>query len=62
MGSFSKGLCLGVWVFDSQGISFWSSNGIFFNVRAMRFIRAKGEGVAEMRVRSSSDDMVAGCL
>lgn len=58
MGSFSRGLCLGVWVFDSHGISFWSSNGIPFNFRAMRFIRAKGDGVAEIRVRGSSDDMI----
>jgi hypothetical protein len=29
-----------------------------FIFRAMRFIRAKGEGVAEMRVSGSSGDMV----
>ena len=58
MGSFSKGLYLGVWVLDSHGISFCSLNGMPFNFKAMRFIRAKGEGVAEIKVRGSSADIV----
>jgi hypothetical protein len=37
----------------SHGISFLSSNGISFSASAMRFMRAKGEGVADMRVRGS---------
>lgn len=53
MGSFSRGLYLGVSVADSHGISFLSVKGMDLRERAMRFMRAKGEGVAEMRVRGS---------
>lgn len=60
MGSFSKGLYLGVCVLDSQGISFCSSKGMPFNCSAIRFMRANGDGVAEMRVRGSAA-MVASC-
>lgn len=52
MGSFCSGLNFGVCVSGCQGISFCKVNGMFFSWKAMRFIRAKGDGVAEMRVRS----------
>jgi hypothetical protein len=54
MGSFSKGLYLGVWVLDSQGISFFKVKGMPLRASAMRFMRANGEGVAEMRVSWST--------
>lgn len=38
---------------DSHGISLESVKGMPLRVRAMRFMRAKGEGVADMRVRGS---------
>ena len=50
MGSFSNGLYLGVSVALCHGISFLSSKGMPFRVSAMRFMRAKGDGVADMRV------------
>ena len=40
-------------------MSFWRVNGMRFSCRAMRVMRAKGEGVAEMRVRGSGD--MVGC-
>jgi hypothetical protein len=51
MGSFSRGLYLGVSVVESHGTSFLRVKGMDFRVRAMRFMRAKGEGVADIRVR-----------
>jgi len=50
MGSFSNGLYLGVSVALCHGISFLSSKGMPFRVSAMRFMRANGDGVADMRV------------
>lgn len=64
MGSFSRGLCWGVWVLECQGISVCRVKGMCFRWRTMRFMRAKGEGVAEIRVSGSEavevEDMV-GC-
>lgn len=51
MGSFSRGLYFGVSVVDSHGISFLRLKGMDLRERAMRFMRAKGEGVAEMSIR-----------
>lgn len=53
MSNFSRGLCFGVLVLLSQGMP--------LRARALRFMRAKGEGVAEIRVSGSIVvDMVAG--
>jgi hypothetical protein len=38
-------------VVESHGTSFLRVKGMDFRVRAMRFMRAKGEGVADIRVR-----------
>lgn len=50
IGSFSRGLYFGVSVVECQGISDFSSKGMPFSSMAMRFLRAYGEGVAEMRM------------
>lgn len=38
---------------ECHGISLTRVKGMRFRARAMRFMRAKGEGVAEIRVRGS---------
>jgi len=53
MGSFSRGLYLGVSVVLCHGISDLSSKGMPFSMSAIRFFRAYGDGVALMRVSIS---------
>jgi hypothetical protein len=57
MGSFSKGLYFGVSVALCHGISFLSSKGMPFRVSAMRFMRANGDGVADIRVNGDVSTM-----